>query len=169
MSEYIESEVVLNVPPLVDKTVGKILERFGSSGYGVEFSHEEIHKWLGVEMLPSGTRADMKKESLEYVTGICKVKDELIDNYDMCFYSVTTYGYKILHPKEQIRKGADSYFRKAQKALMRHSKMIVNIDVSELDMEDRALQSSKQNRIAFIKAAFRKRSLPQPPETTHIE
>jgi len=172
MTEYNEInnvEVVSNVPPFVDTAIQKILERFESDGYGAQFSHEELHQWLSVEMPLSGLREILKKEQLDYMNGMCKVSNALLDDYNLCLYSVPTYGYRILLPSEQIRKGADKHLRKAQRSLIQHSKVLTNIDISELTIQDRTLQADKQNRIAFIKAAFRKRKLPQLAKLKEIE
>ena len=165
MTEYIEHEQQI---PLVSIAVTRMLECFEADGYGVKFTHQTIYDWLGITFTDNGSRDEIKKEQLDYMTGICKIKDELLDNYNLCLHKVHSYGYEILHPREQIERGADSHMLKAQKALVKHTKILVNTDVSELGLTERNLQLDKINRIAFIKSAFRKRKLPRAEKLKEI-
>jgi len=148
--------------PLVDIAITKILERFEQESWGIDFSHETLKNWLGITIHQKGTRKEIDKENMDYLTGIQKITNILLEDYNLCLHSIHSYGYKILHPANQINEGADRHMKKAQKALTRHAKILVNTDISELNVDQRNLQMSKINRIAFLKSAFRKRHLPQP-------
>src|SRR4030066_678306 len=91
--------------PLWRYTVTKILEEFEISGYGLKFSHEQFKLWMVIRE-PS-TIEESKKYNLDYLFGMEKIKNELLDGYNIYLHPVTRYGYQILHPKDQIRKGAD--------------------------------------------------------------
>ena len=161
MTEYIEREKEI---PLISIAVTKILQKFEAEGYGVKFDHKTLYEWLGIKMTESGRRDEIKKEQLDYMTGICGIKDELLDNYNLCIHKVHSYGYEILHPSDQIEKGANSHMRRAQKSLVKHAKILINTDVSELSIEEKNIQLEKINRIAFLKNAFRKRRFFKPDD-----
>jgi hypothetical protein len=144
--------------PLWSLAVSNVLDRFESDEYDSMFTHDEMKGWMGIRK--ALIVDDVQKEQLDYLTGIEKVKSNLLDNYNICLFRVTGYGFKILHPTEQIRQGADNYVKKSQKALTRFVRVLVNVDIEKLDIESRDLQLNKLNRAAFIKAAFRKRKLP---------
>jgi hypothetical protein len=144
--------------PLWSIAVANILERFENEGYGAKFAHDELKAWMGIRRAES--MEDVDREKLDYLIGIRRVWNNLLDNYNLFISNVIGFGYEILHPKDQIRKGADYYQRKSQTALTSAVRVVTNLDISELDDSDRQLQISKMNRIAFVKAAFRKRKLP---------
>jgi len=156
MTEYIPEEKAV---PLVDIAVENILARFEDEGYGAILLHSELKKWMGIKK--AETTDEVKKEQMDYMLGTCKIRDKLLENYNLYIHSSIGYGYKILHPSEQLRQGADYYLSKAQKALIKHGKTLSNIDESELTIDDKQLRLNKIGRLAFVKSAFRKRSLPQ--------
>ena len=164
MTEYVRPEKEV---PLVDIALSEILEQFEAQGYGVKFTHDELTLWMGIRKATDIN--GVKKEQLDYMTGICKVKDALLDDYNLCLHSIQGHGYTILHPNDQVSKGADYYIKKSQKALTRYARVLVNLDATELSIESRHLQLSKTNRAAFIKAAFRKRRLPGPVKNKEIQ
>jgi len=155
MTEYISPEKEV---PLVDVALSEILERFEAQGYGVKFTHDELKGWMGIRKATEVS--EVKKEDLDYMTGTGGIKYALSVDYNLCFFSILGHGYEILHPDEQVNKGADYYMKKSQKALARHARTLVNLDITELSAENRLLQINKTNRAAFIKAQFRRRQLP---------
>lgn len=153
--------------PMWERAVKAIIERFEVESYGLIVSHVELKELMGIE--PAQTISDVQKEQLDYLTGLDKIKTTLLEDYNLFLYRAVGNGYEILHPKEQLRKGADYYIKKSQKALLRTSRTLANVDVEMLDFADRELQLQKMSRVAFVKAAFRKRKLPQPKEVEQIE
>lgn len=153
--------------PMWEKVVERVRELFEDESYGFVVGHAELKKIMGIQ--PAKTVSDVKKEQLDYLTGMEKARNSLLEDYNLFLYSVQGHGYQVLHPSEQIRKGADYYVRKSQKALSRTMSTLANVDYSVLDMESRNLQISKMNRVAFLKAAFRKRRIPMPEKKKEIE
>ena len=152
---YIEPE---RVYPFYDGAIKNILERFEQVGYGAIFQHNELKQWMGI--MPPETIDEAEKERIDYMTGMVKVRDALIYDYNICLGSKPGLGYQILTPNEQVREGADIHIRKSKRALSKATVTLANVDESELDMETRQLQLSKIGRVAFIKSAFRKRKIP---------
>jgi hypothetical protein len=74
-----------------------------------------------------------------------------------------------LSPSDQVSKGADYYTRKSQRALARTMSTLANTDVDQLTPEEISLRHSKMNRIAFLKAAFRKRRISTTEKNKQIE
>lgn len=163
-TEYIPPEEVC---PMWEKAVETIRERFENESYGFIIKHDEVKELMGIE--PAKTVDEVKKEQLDYLTGIEKVRSALLEDYNLCLYSAIGQGYQILHPNDQVRKGADYYIKKSQRALSRTVNTLANVDSDLLDAESRNLQLQKLNRMAFLKAAFRKRKLPQPEQKEQIE
>lgn len=140
--------------------VQNILERFGEVGYGCQFRHEELKEWMGIrkpQTIPQAEAAQM-----DYMKGVLKIRRDLLENYNIFLFPLIGHGYKVLHPENQIRKGADYYIRKSQKSLAMFARVLANVDVPQLDAEGRRIQLDKINRAAFIKVAYRKRCLPAP-------
>ena len=155
-----------DVYPMWERVVERIRDRFEIESYGFIIKHTEIKELMGIT--PAQTIGEVKKEQLDYMTGIDKARDTLLEDYNLFLYSVPGQGYQVLHPLDQIRKGADYYVRKSQKALSRSASTLANVDSDLLDAESRNLQLLKMNRIAFIKAAFRKRRIPMPENNKMI-
>lgn len=156
-AQYIAKEETC---PMWQEAVSNVLERFNDVGYDTQITHTELKDWMGIAA-PQRV-SEVKKADLDYLSGMERVKDELLLNYNLFLYPVIGVGYRILRPDEQIRKGADYYIRKSQKALVKCGSTLANVDESLLDTESRELQLSKIGRIAFLKAAFRKRRIPMP-------
>jgi len=152
--------------PMWERAVEMIRDRFESESYGLIVTHEELKECMGIK--PATKISEVQKEQLDYLV-ITKVKEALLEDYNLCLYSVIGVGYEVLNPYEQIRKGADYYTKKSQQALMRTMSALVNVDIEALDAESRELQVLKMSRIAFIKTAFRKRKIPIPKMPTQIE
>jgi hypothetical protein len=143
--------------PLWTVAVKKILDRFDADGYGCKFSHTELKSWMGIE--PPKTIDDARKADLDYLVGTDKARNHLLENYNIMLHRLTSYGHQILHPEDQIRKGADYYIQKSQKALTKFVNVLANVDAEQLSIDDRQIQLEKMNRAAFIKAAFRRRKI----------
>ncbi len=156
-TEYIPKE---ESRPMWGQVVSYILARFETESYGLIAEHDVLKELMGI--LPATTIEESKKEQLDYMTGIEKARDELLEEYNIFLFSVQGVGYQVLTPGEQIKKGADHYIKKSQKALSKTMRTLANIDSSELDQESINLRYSKMNRIAFIKAAYRKRKIQIP-------
>ena len=153
--------------PMWEKAVEKVRERFEAESYGFIVKHKDLKETMGI--IPSKTINEVQKEQLDYLGGMEKVKIALLEDYNLCLHSVPGQGYKLLHPNDQVRKGADYYIKKSQRSLARTMHTLANVDVELLDTESRALQLAKMSRVAFIKAAFRKRRIPMAIETKQIE
>jgi len=157
--EYIPME---EARPMWGQVVTKVVERFESDSYGLIMTHEELKHLMDIQ--PAKTIEESKKEQLDYMSGLGKAKDVLLDDYNLCLFSVIGIGYQVLHPNEQIVKGADYYLKKSQCAMSQSMKVLANVDSEMLDSEGSQLRISKINRAAFIKAAFRKRMTPRIPK-----
>lgn len=154
------------VCPMWGKAVELVRARFEAESYGCIISHEELKAVMGMQ--PPRTMMEMKKEEFDYLI-MTKVIDTLLEDYNLCLSSVQSRGYEISHPKDQIRKEADRYIRKSQKALLRAMSRLVNVDSELLDIESQQIQHDKISRIAFIKSAFRKRQICKPEKKKQIE
>ena len=163
-TEYIPQE---ESRPMWGQVVNKVRERFENESYGFTIEHSELKKLMAI--LPARTIEESKKEQLDYLTGMEKARDTLLEDYNLCLFSVRGEGYQVLHPEDQIKKGADYYIKKSQKALSRTMNTLANVDSEVLGIEETSLRLSKMNRIAFIKAAFRKRRIPASTENKLIE
>ncbi|MCP4568400.1 MAG: hypothetical protein GY841_12555 [FCB group bacterium] len=152
--------------PMWEKAVEAIIGQFETESYDMVVEHEDLKKLMGIKQ--AKTIDDAKKEQLDYMSGIERTKEELLTEYNLYLHPVVGKGYQVLHPNEQVRKGAEYHFRKSQKALSRSMNTLANVDADLLDSEGKELQFSKLHRIAFIKAAFRKRKLPAPEKKKEI-
>jgi len=161
--QYIPPE---DVYPMWETAVEKIRERFENESYGLIITHEEFKGWMGIQS--AKTLSEVQKEQLDYLTGIEKTKKVLLEDYNLCLYRIQGIGYQILHPKEQIRVGADYYFKKSQKSLSRSMNILANVDQNLLDFESRELQLAKIARTAWIKSAFRRKKLPNAHQPKQI-
>lgn len=142
--------------PLWRIATEKILNTFEEKGYGIEFTHQQIKSWMGISE-PNPTIKDIQQHNLDYLSGLKYLKQELLELSNICLHPITGKGYIVLHPKDQIRKGVDRYIKRSQKALSKSGQILANVDINKLDNESRTLQLEKMNRLAFLKAAFRKR------------
>ena len=163
-TEYIPPEEVY---PMWERAAEAIRERFEAESYGFIVTHEELKELMGIE--PAKTIEEVQKEQLDYLAGVEKVRNSLLEDYSLCLYSAIGQGYQLLHPNEQVRKGADYHIKKSQRALSRTVSTLANVDFDQLDAESRNLQLQKMNRMAFLKASFRKRKLPEPKRADQIE
>ena len=154
-SEYISRE---ESRPMWNQVVNRVRERFEIESYGFRISHEELKDLMDIQ--PARTIEESKKEQLDYLAGMDKARQVLLEDYNLCLYSITGEGYEILHPVDQVKKGADYYVKKSQSALLKTMGTLANVDSEMLDNESNNLRISKMNRVAFIKSAFRKRSIP---------
>lgn len=161
--EYIPKE---KTRPLWQEAVQKILDRFESFGYGVEFTHSELKDWMGIDTANEISGYVNVKDQLDYMRGIESAKSVLLSDYNLFLHSYRSIGYSVLRPNDQVTIGADYYIQKSQKALTKAAATLTNVDASELGTEERMLQLQKIGRMAFIKAAFRKRTI---KETRAIE
>ena len=153
--------------PFYEGAIAHVLERFEIESYGAMFLHEELKDWMGIKI--GETIAEAHKENLDYFRGIVRVRDSLLEDYNICLASVVGNGYKILTPEEQIHKGPENYIRKSQKAISRAVSVLTNVDRNALSYETKDLQLAKIARMAFIKSAYRKRRIPAPVERTMVE
>jgi len=163
-TEYIPKE---ESRPMWGQVVNRVRELFETESYGFTISHDELKELMDIR--PATTIEESKKEQLDYLTGMEKAKDALLEDYNLCLFSVRGEGYQVLYPSEQVKKGADHYIRKSQRALSKTMNTLANIDVDQLGHEEINLRHAKMNRIAFIKAAFRKRRIPVPEVKKQIE
>ena len=163
-TEYIPKE---ESRPMWSQVVNRVVERFGNESYGFTIGHTELKELMAI--LPATTIEESKKEQLDYLTGMEQARDMLLEDYNLCLFSIRGEGYQVLHPSEQVKKGADYYTRKSQRALARTMNTLANTDVDQLTQEGISLRHSKMNRIAFLKAAFRKRSIPMTEKNKQIE
>jgi len=144
--------------PLWRIAVGKVLEFFEVNGYGGKITHKQIKEWMAI---PEPTTIDQaKKADLDYLSGVDKMRMELLEDSNLFLYPVIGMGYEILHPKDQIRKGANKYIRQSQNKLRRSTQVLANVDLDQLDQDSRMLLMEKINRLAFLKSSFRKRTIP---------
>jgi len=163
-TEYIPKE---ESRPMWGQVVNKVVERFGNESYGFTLEHADLKELMAIT--PATTIEESKKEQLDYLTGMEKARDELLEAYNLCLFSVRGEGYKVLSPSDQVSKGADYYTRKSQRALARTMSTLANTDVDQLTQEEISLRHSKMNRIAFLKAAFRKRRISTTEKNKQIE
>lgn len=163
MTEYIPPDETY---PMWERAVEMVRERFEAESYGLIVTHEDLKECMGIA--PSKTMEEARKEDLDYLS-IIKVKDALLEDYNICLYPVVGRGYEVLHPKDQIRKGADRYIKKSQRSLSRAMSTLAYADVDMIDTESRELQHLKMSRVAFIKTAFRKRRIQVPETVAQIE
>lgn len=154
------------VYPMWTHAVEKIRERFDAESYGLIITHEELKQLMGIQ--PAKTIQEVKKEQLDYMAGIEKTKQVLLEDYNLCLWRVQGIGYQVIHPEEQIKTAADHYIQKSQKSLSKSMSILTNVDRNLLDFQDQELQLAKMNRIAWIKSAFRRRKLPQPADKKQI-
>ena len=153
--------------PMWGQVVDNVVERFETESYGFTLTHLELKDLMAI--LPATTIDEVKKEQLDYLTGMEKARTRLLEDYNLCLFSVRGEGYTVLHPSEQITKGADYYTKKSQTALLRTMNTLANIDVGQLTKEETELRLSKMGRVAFLKAAFRKRKIPMFKEKDRLE
>jgi len=164
VTEYIPKE---ESRPMWGQVVGAVIERFESESYGFIISHSELKELMAI--VPATTIEESKKEQLDYMEGIVSAKNTLLEDYNLCLFSVIGEGYQVLHPSDQIRKGTDYYIRKAQRSLLKSVTTLANVDSDQLDLEGVNLRLAKMNKIAFVKAAFRKRKISLPEDKKQIE
>ena len=163
-TEYIAPE---NVYPMWGTAVEKIRERFETESYGLIVTHKDFKGWMGIK--PAETIDEVQKEQLDYLTGVKKTKSSLLEDYNLCLYSIHGIGYQVLHPKDQIRVAADYYVKKSQRSLSESMSVLSNVDQDLLDFDSRELQLAKMARVAWVKSAFRRRKLPHPKQPEQID
>ena len=163
-TEYIPKE---ESRPMWGQVVTAVVERFEEESYGFIVDHAELKELMAI--LPARTIEEAKKEQLDYLTGMEKAKNVLLEDYNLCLFSVRGTGYQILHPSEQITKGADYYIKKSQIALSKSMSTLSNVDSDQLNPDEIGLRHNRINRIAFIKGAYRKRNIPAPEIKKQIE
>ena len=154
-TEYIPKE---ESRPMWSQVVSRVVELFETESYGFTIEHHELKELMAIN--PATNIEESKKEQLDYMTGIERARDVLLEDYNLCLFSVRGEGYQVLHPIDQVKKGADYYIKKSQKALSKTMDTLANVDSEMLDLESTNLRHAKMNKIAFVKAAFRKRRIP---------
>jgi hypothetical protein len=145
--------------PMWRVAMAAIIERYQRDGYGAQFSHNELKALMGIN--DGTTIEEAEKARLAYVKGICSIKKELLLNDNLCIHSVIGVGYRVLHPKEQIREGFEMYQNRAKSALRNGALVMGNVDTTQLDTGDQQLMIDRINRLAHIKQSFRRRLITQ--------
>ena len=126
-------------------------------GYGELFTHIQLKEWMDME--EPTTIDEYKKHEFEYLSNIEKMKDELLIENNMFFGNEIGKGYRVLQPDEQVDTGVARHTRKAQKELVKATRALTYVNDSLLSVASEQLRMRKMQRVAFVRAAFRKKNI----------
>lgn len=141
--------------PLWRVAMEKVLVLFEDHGHGFTITHDKLMAWMGIEKPTTVER--VKRAQLDYLSGIDSLRTELLESANLYLHPVIGQGYKLLHPSEQINKGASYYLNKSKRALRRTAMVLANVDTNLLSTEEKKAHIDSISRIAFLKAAYRRR------------
>lgn len=144
--------------PLWRIAAAKVLETFETRGYGATFYHNQLKQWMGIDEPTSFQEAEQAR--LDYLSGMEKLREDLLKNSNLHLHPVVGKGYAILHPKDQVTIGADRYIRKSRQALKTSAQILQHVNTGALDMESQNVRFNKIGRLAFLESSFRKRKIP---------
>lgn len=147
--------------------IDEILKRVESEGYGVFFSHEEIKGWLKIE--PPTTIQEAKRKEFEYLNALDHIRTELLEDNCMYLDNKMGEGYTILMPVDQVDKAVEKHMRKMQACLRKGQKTLMHVNSEMIDAETEIRRQYKLQKIAFIRQATRKRTLPEPKERKKLK
>ena len=147
--------------------IGEMLMRAEVEGYGVFFSHEKIKEWLQID--PPKTIAEAKKKEFEYLNALDHIRDELLEDHCMYLDNKRGEGYTILMPTDQVIKGTEKHMRRVQQGLRKAAKTLMHVNADMIDAATELRRQWKLKKIAFVKQAMRKRTLPEVKERKKLK
>ena len=150
MSEIIEY-------PVWTVALNHVLDSVEEDGYGAMFTHEELREWMGIE-IPT-TIEESKRSDFDYLTGMEKLKKELLEEHCICLDNVKGKGYIAAHPNDQVTNVVDGFLRKAREGVNKAAKHLNHVKSELLSAEAEIARHRRIERAVFIKRAFNKRKI----------
>jgi len=146
--------------PAYKEAATQIVKRVEKEGYGFVIEHEEIRKMLCVE-LPDDSKGQEAYKA--YTWALCEevvsLQELLLDEHYIYLLNVRGFGYQVLSPPEQIRKGFSKHAQKMRVQLNKALKAVVNVNRELLTIEDEKERQEKITKMTFIRRAIMKRKI----------
>lgn len=136
-----------------------ILGRFDREGYGLVISHDEIDGYLHLRKPEVAGRDEHEKYNFAKWINTEALKKYLLEEHNLCLFSVHGEGYMILHPKDQVRIAAKKLIGKARNQIRKALATQTNINTEMLDNETQKILVNNLAKLAFLKSAFNKKKL----------
>jgi len=149
IDEHSDTEQGTELYPLWKQTAKDIARVFD---YGDLIPHEWINNKLGVVYPNMFTLEEYKKISFARLTAIEKLKDELLENYQMDLYSDRGVGYRIVTPMQQTNLAVSDMETKLKKAIKKTVARLSNVNYSFIDNDEKNRNSEAIGRMAAIRA-----------------
>jgi hypothetical protein len=141
------------------EVVDVISRRVRLEGRGILFAHEELKELLKIQ--GPKTIEEYKKMEFEYLDAIDNLRNELLVEENIWLENKRGLGYTVISPEEQVDKSADRFFEKARNCVKRAGSLLIYVESDLLSAESEAMRLRKMQKVAFLRAAFRKRKFPQ--------
>lgn len=143
--------------PPYKNAIDAIRERVEKESYGFTLSHGELLELL--ELKEPGTVEEYKRYSLKLLDAMESVKEELLEEHNICLFNIRGEGYQVLHPNDQATIAFRKAMKQGRKQVLKARKLITHIDTGLLNMEVAKDRLRSLARVAFVETAFNKRKL----------
>lgn len=148
---------VTKLHPGWKEAVSQIVDRVRLEGYGVMFSHEDLHKMMDIKIPETGTHDEYKKRDLEIMSSIVNLTDTLLKEYNICLKNVRGQGYMVLTPDDQVSIGVEQEWRKIGRLVCKAVQKAVCVNQEALSFEGQQVQVRQIEKASFFRAAMSKK------------
>jgi hypothetical protein len=149
--------MIVKLHPVYKEAARVIANRVDVEGYGILIKHHEILDVL--ELVEPTTLTNYKQFSLDRMSLTEKLKEELLEEYNIYIMNKHGEGYVVLTPEEQIEKAPQKHMKKAKREIMRATNSLINVNVSALSTEGEELRLRSLSRLAFISSSVKQNKL----------
>ena len=139
------------------EAVDQIADRVNREGYGVMFSHEDLHKMMDIKIPETGTHEEYKKRDLEIMASIVNLTDTLLKEHNICLKNVRGQGYMVLTPDDQVSIGVEQEWRKIGRLVCKAVQKAVCVNQEALSFEGQQMQVRQMEKASFFRAAMSKK------------
>jgi len=150
-----ERESDIKLYPGWKQALDQMLSAHNKNGFGTVFSHDQIKEWMDIPQ--PKTIDEYRKTELEYLTGLDRIKKELLFEHSLWLENRRAHGYEIVHPDEQVTAMPDKHIRKARRELNKASAALSIVQEELLSAEAKEARMKHMARTGFLKAAFNSR------------
>lgn len=133
----------------------EILQIVERQGYGVMLNHATLHEWFDIkEPKEYDTKEAWQKYTLELLASTQSLIDSLLIEHNICLYNIRGEGYQILHPDEQVDRGAEKHMKKMHKEWRKMVATLTCVNDDHLSVEGQRKQINKLTMAAKIKSSL---------------
>ena len=135
----------------------EILQIVENKGYGVFLNHAKLHEWFGIKEPKEMSKEAWQKYTFELLASTQNLLDSLLIEHNIFLYNIRGEGYQVLHPDEQVDRGADKYIKKMLAQCRKAILVLKCVNEDVLSIEGQRKRLEKLTTVAKIKSSIREK------------